>query len=241
MWESISHWLQTNAPAAWISATAALITLLFVLRSRKKPRKLVFREIRNSSVITISPAIRDRIQIRFDNRGVQSLGQIEAEIRNTGSEPILNPSFTLVVPPESTILSASMAPGLDVDSSIQVNKVTSKWPYLNSVRDHGHVLKFSILVDGPTKIASVTGGGEGWSVKFEPKRSRRIEKYFITVQLVFFALAGVGYRFLGELFGLRPIASTTQDFWAVVTVSVAIGFVTIAVYGFLKIKKPSDD
>jgi hypothetical protein len=64
------HWLYTDAPAAWLSALAAFIAFVLALRSRKKPKRLVVREIRNSSLIRIWPSIRPKIKMTFDDQPI---------------------------------------------------------------------------------------------------------------------------------------------------------------------------
>ena len=167
--DSIVHWVYTNAPAAWISAAIAIITCVILVRSRKKPKRLVVREIRNSTLVRIWPGVRHKIKMTFADQPIRKLGQIEGQIFNEGSEVIQNPTFNLTLPNRSRILDVLITPeDLNAMSTIVQNKLTIALPYLNPVHDHRQILKMSILVDGSTEPITVSGGGEGWSVRHAP-------------------------------------------------------------------------
>ena len=101
----------------------------------------------------------------FADRPIATLAQIEGEIFNDGTEIIRNPTFALTLPEVTAILDSALTPeDPAVTSTVNGNTVTITMPYLNPVRDHHQVLKFSILADGDTELWSVRGGGEGWSL-----------------------------------------------------------------------------
>jgi hypothetical protein len=168
------RWFYSNAPAAWISALIAVLSLLYVLRTKRKPRRLVIREMGKSSLIRISPSVRGKINISFAGVPIGALGQIDIDVFNAGSEAIQQAEFAIVLPEETAILDAHVAPE-DTKANLQTeeNKLTIRLPYLNSFTEHRQVLTLSILVDGKTSPIRVRGAGDGWSVLHLTLPSRR--------------------------------------------------------------------
>jgi|ERR1019366_4137647 hypothetical protein len=115
--DSILHWLYTNAPAAWIAALAATTGLL--LQLRKRPKRLVIRETRNSSLIHVWPTVRSKVKITFNDQPIETLGQIGGEIFNEGSDTIQRPTFTLTLPSTAAILDAQVSPEDSVVSKLK--------------------------------------------------------------------------------------------------------------------------
>ncbi len=163
--ETISHWLYTNAPAAWISAFIAICSLLLVLRSRKKPRKIIVRETRKGSLVHVWPRIRDKIVINFNGKEIRDLAQLDFELLNTGSEVISRPRISLSLDQDSCVLDAALTPDRDTTLVFEHNTVTFSLPYINPYKDHGQPINLTVLVDGPTQNLQIVGGGEGWSVQ----------------------------------------------------------------------------
>jgi hypothetical protein len=159
------HWLYTNAPAAWISAFVAVGTLLYVLRNKTKPRRLVIREVSTSSLVRIWPGVRGKIKMSFDGNPISTLGQIDLDVFNSGSKAIQQPDFTLTLPAGTRILDSHATPQeARAELQIQENKVAIHLPYLNSFHEHRQIIMLSILVDGKTSPVHVAGAGEDWSV-----------------------------------------------------------------------------
>jgi hypothetical protein len=176
----VMHWLYTNAPAAWISAAVATVTCIVLIRFRKRPRRAVFREIGNSSLVRIWPGVRPKISMAFEDRPIKELGQVEGEIFNEGSETIQHPTIILGLPESSIVLDVSVNPAeLEGQSTTDGSKVRIRLPYLNPVGDHSQIVKVLVLVDGETEPLSVSGGGEGWSVRFVPLVNPRRERYLL--------------------------------------------------------------
>jgi hypothetical protein len=169
-----SQWFYTNAPAAWFSAVAAVTTLAFVLRSRKKPNRIVVREISNGSLVSIWPSVRDKITVAFQGRPIQKLGQVDVEIFNEGSEVIKKPAVEIALQRGSTILDLLLFPP-DPENQIQVNanKVVLLLPHLNPFREHKQIVKVSILLDGDADQVEINGDGEGWSTRHLPLPNAR--------------------------------------------------------------------
>jgi len=122
--ETVQRWLQTNAPAAWISALVAILTCGFLVRSRRKPKRVVLREIRNTSVVNIWPNVRHKIKMTFDDKAINTLGQIDADIFNTGSEPVQQPTLLVTLPSKSVVLDVRLGPqSSQARATIDGNKV----------------------------------------------------------------------------------------------------------------------
>jgi len=173
--DGITQWLSANA-AGWIVAVVAVVSWIVKETRRKRAKHVVVKEILNSSLLRVSPRIRDKICIKFAEAGnwrdVNAVGQIEAEIFNDGSDTIRNPKFMLTVPSGAKILDAQVNDGKpsafegDPVCEVTENTVTVKIDHLNSIRDHKYRLILSLLVDGDTSIETVSGSGEGWSVRY---------------------------------------------------------------------------
>jgi hypothetical protein len=163
------HWLYTNAPAAWTSAIVATITLLLVLRTRKRPRRVVVREVSRSSLIRIWPGVRKNIRITFSGDPINTLGQIDVEIYNEGSEFIEQPALSLVLPDETRILGSHTEPEeANAQCQMEKNRLSVRLPHLNPLHEHRQVVSLSVLVDGPITPLRITGGGQGWSIRHRP-------------------------------------------------------------------------
>jgi hypothetical protein len=194
----VMQWLYTNAPAAWTSAAVATVTCVVLIRFRKRPRRAVFKEIGNSSLVRIWPGVRSKISMAFEDRPIKKLGQIEGEIFNEGSETIQNPTVILGLPKGSIVLDVSVNPAeLEGQSTTDGSNVRIRLPYLNPVGDHSQVVKVLVLVDGETEPLSVKGGGEGWSVRFAPLINPRRERYL----LITLGLLGAAALLLAYLYG----------------------------------------
>jgi hypothetical protein len=203
--ESLLHWLYTNAPAAWISALIAVSVLGIQLR--KKPKRLVIRELRNTSLINIQRPLREKIKMTFADRPIQGLAQVEGEIFNEGSDTIQRARITLTFPLATALLDARVTPddaGAQCDISDKTATITL--PYLNSVRDHKQLLKISILADGDTGAIKASGGGEGWSTRYlalpTVTQQRKAIRANLVVSCAIFALLVLYLWWMGRYFDI---------------------------------------
>jgi hypothetical protein len=206
--ETVWHWLYTNAPAAWISAIAAVTTLV-VLQLRKRPKRVVVREFPSISFLRALPSMKHRIKTTFDGKPADALSMVGYEIHNEGSDPIKNAEFTLVLPPQAVVLGASIGPhDSEPKCEFTDNLVTVSLPYLNPFHEHKQLITLLIVADGETSHAKVNGGGEGWSVRFSPLPGRRQMKKLYLVPATAGAISGgvmVAYmRFLGHVLKIAP-------------------------------------
>ena len=167
--DSLARWFSTNAPAAWISAVVAISTLAYVLVSRKKASRVVVRETKNTTLVTIWPSVRENIELTYLGHKIDTLAQIDLEIFNQGSEVIQRPTIRVALASGSRILGTRLIPESNGTQRIlEGDGVTLTLPYINPVAQHKHIWKLSILADGDTEQITVSGGGVGWSVQHSP-------------------------------------------------------------------------
>jgi hypothetical protein len=217
--DSWAHWLYTNAPAAWLSALIAILTCIVLLRSRKRPKRLVVREVASSSLVRVWPGVRRKIKISFDDKPITTLGQVDYEMFNEGSEVIQNPKLTLALPPQSVVLDVLLKPEESgAELKIDTNRVSIYLPYMNPVREHRQTLSLSVLVDGDPSEVKITGAGEGWSVRHRPLPTRK-QEFLRTLSLSLFGLvwAGVAYKYGGYVQARYGIAKSEVSWRAFVS------------------------
>lgn len=196
--EQFSSWLYTNAPAAWISAVVATATLIFVLFTRKRPRRLVVREITSNSLVNIQNHVKRRIRVLFDGNPVKDLSQLDLDLFNQGSEPIVQAIIRISLPSGSKILHAEVNPPLDSGSvELSDSTVVIRLPHINPHRDHAENRRISILADGKAEPISVSGSGEGWSVKHLPLPTKRqVLVGLVIIVACFVILAGLAVAYI---------------------------------------------
>jgi hypothetical protein len=230
---SWTQWFYTNAPAAWFSAAAAVTTLALVLRSRKRPKRLVVREVSNSSLIQVWPGIRHQITVAFEGNPIDGLGQLDLELFNTGSDLIEDASFTLVLSKGTHILGCLSRPEhAKVTTEINDNIIKVVLPFLNPVKEHGHIVSISILVEDQADILTVTGMGHGWSLKYSALPTEKRVGWYLGSMLgflVLFATGGLFYpRYLEKHFGIGANELSPRVLVAVLPI-VALGALMIFV------------
>ena len=237
--ESWIHWLYTNAPAAWISSLIAIVTCFVLLSTRKRPSRLVVRELRSTSLVRIWPTVRDQIKMTFNEQPVSTLSQADAEIFNEGSDVIDRPTFTLSLASGSRVLGAIVVPA-EVGAQVEIedSKVIIRLPYLNPMRDHGQVLRLSVLADGDTDQIIVSGNGKGWSVRHSALPSRNELIVWDAAQLVFFVIGGAALfaygRYVERSTGIRIDEVSWRAFIADLPVFVLLGVLFV---GFILAKR----
>lgn len=225
--DSLPQWLYTNAPAAWISAVVAVVTCVYVLWSRKKPRRLLVRYLASSSLVRVWPSVKKKIDIRFDGQAIRTLTQVDLEIMNEGSEAIASAGFTITLPPKSRILDILVTPQEFKTSATYDDRVVSmSLPYINPFRDHKQVCVVSILADGSMYPLEVRGGGEGWSVRHIPRPTQRRVKYvfalFVLTMLVLVASLFYYLSYLEEAYGIRQSEISLRALKAFIPAGVVI-------------------
>lgn len=167
--ERFFAWLFSAAGAAWIVGIIALIGLLLSLLHRKRPNKLVCKEVARISLIKIRKEVRDMINVSFNKTPVKNLALVEMDIFNKGSEVIRDILLTVKFSENTKVLGNSFKffpENLAVTTdSIESNRVKIKIPFLNPFHLHKHIIRLNMLCDGDIEKFKVIGSGEGWSVQ----------------------------------------------------------------------------
>jgi len=212
------HWLYTNAPAAWTSAIVAVVTLLLVLRTRRRPRRIVIREVSRSSLIGIWPNVRKSIRITFGGEPINTLGQIDVEIFNEGSDFIDQLTLNLILPTETRILGTHTDPEeANAQCQVDKNRLSVRLPHLNPYHEHRQILSLSVLIDGPTNPLKIRGGGQGWSLRYQPlptqKQERRSQWVRMVMYLAFAASALFYLRWVNKRFAIDPLEVSWRAFY----------------------------
>lgn len=235
MSEQLSQWLYTNAPAAWISAAVAAFSLLFVVITRKKPRRLVMRELGSSSLVNIQRHVRKRILVLFDDAQVANLSQIDIEMFNQGTEAISNPIVRIELPAKTKVINVAIDPPMEsADVQIFGSAVVVKLPYINAYKDHGEIRVLSVLADGAAEPIIVRGNGEGWSVRHLPLPSKiavRRQLRFMTVSMFPIVALMIFYlTFAVSTFGLSENGFNVRALLALLPILVPMGVYTFYIY-----------
>lgn len=230
--ESLLHWLYTNAPAAWISALIALA--LFALQLRKRPRRIVVRELPSASFVHVEPSLRHRITTAFDGHPINTLMVAAFELYNEGSEHIQNAALTVILPAGTVVLQATVLPR-DCGPKCEVggdNRVTLSLPYVNPFREHKQLFRLFVLADGETRHAKITGSGEGWSVRYsplpDPRRMGRIHLIPGAAGMVTGAVSTLYLFYLARVLRIdKPIAFSLKALLASVPI---LGLFVVALW-----------
>ena len=202
----------------------------------------------------IAPGVRHRITTTFDGKPVTAPTALGYEVFNDGSDPIRDPSVTFRLPSGTTFLETQgwalqdspVAGHLLLRAELEPKEclvsedrrqVTVTLPYLNPFREHNKIrLKVSMIADGDTKHLTITGSGEGWSVRyipFQPPRMLRIQ--LPAERAILFAGIGV----LGVVLGFVSSSLVTHGasfknvspLKLAVVLAVPFGLVGLAVLG----------
>lgn len=191
-------WLFSDAGAGWVFGIVSLLAVIISYVGRKRPNRIVIREVLRSTLGNFMGEFKKDIQILVDGKRVFQLGQIDVEIYSEGSTPVTAPVITLTVPAHSKILDVAVEAQDDclATSEIVNNKGIIKIPFLNPVREHGHFLKASIIVDGNMDNVEVTGSGVGWSVR----HLRTIATDEVVSRMFLFLLGSIFLVFIGDLY-----------------------------------------
>jgi len=146
------------------------------------------------------------------------LGQIDVEVSNEGSEFIEQPGLNLILPAETRILGAHTDPE-DANAQCLTDKniLSVRLPHLNPVHEHQQLVTVSVLVDGPTAPLKITGGGQGWSIRYHclPTMKQqfwsnigRIALYLASMFMMLLYL-----RWVDKKFGIDPWELSWRSFY----------------------------
>jgi hypothetical protein len=189
--KSFLDWLFSEAGAGWIFGIVSLIGFLLSLLLRKRPNRLVCKEVNRTSLIKIRKEVRDNIDVTFCKEHVKNLALVEMVIFNKGSDVIRDILLTVKFLKDTKVLSASLESvpeNLEVTTDfIESNQAKIKIPFLNPIRPHKHRIKAIILCDGDIQKYKVIGSGEGWSVQLLriPNKKESKRKFYIMSGIIF--------------------------------------------------------
>jgi hypothetical protein len=216
------EWLFSEAGAGWVFGLVSAAVLLISFIRRKRPQRIVVRELHRTTLVRIRPDVRRRIDVSFDGMRVNNLGELELEIVNDGSETIRDAHMTVTFPEGTRILETSQDQGMaNIPLSIhhEANALRLSVPYLNAYRDHGHRLVVGILLDGASQDPSVRGSGDGWSVTHvRVPGVVDVERSLRQVMAMLVAVLIIGLLYAWLLFRYRGIGPTEVSwrslFWS---------------------------
>ena len=207
------QWLLSDAGAGWVFGVISAIALVAsYIYNKKKPSIIVFKELEKASLVNISSKIKDRVNITFDSKPIDTIGYVEAELYNEGIETIKEPVLFFSVPENAKILHIDVNTTIEdfnIKTEIDGDKAKLIIPYLNSVKEHFHILHLSILLDGSIDSLNMTGGGQGWSTRhYKTLESKKITKRIIagsSILLIFSGLVSFyGEYFVNRILGINP-------------------------------------
>jgi hypothetical protein len=206
------------------------ITLLG-LKFRKRPKRLVIREMPSITFMHALPIVRDRIKTTFEGHEIDALSMVTYELHNEGSETIRDATFVVTLPTGSKVLDAALKPPDPQRKCVgnQDNIVRVSFPYLNPLQEHKQILQLMILADGETEHAKITGEGDGWSVRYVPlpgpKQLRRRLRILMLIGAVVGLAELIYVWYIGRVLGIGPNEWSGRAFVALLPiVVVAFGF-----------------
>lgn len=206
---SLTDWLFSEAGAGWVFGLVSLIAFIMTIFNRRGPNRLVINELHKARLVNVHEEVDDKVQIIYSGEPVKILGQIEIEMFNEGIAAIKEAEITCSLPEDTKILDMfliSSTGNLPTEKHTNGNKATIKLPYVNSYREHHHVIKLLINVDGEVETIRFEGAGEGWSVRHIPLLTERQQaKLVITSLLVLFGSVGISFiltKLVEKLWGI---------------------------------------
>jgi hypothetical protein len=182
------NWLTNDAISNYIVFVAGLIVGLIaeIIRVRVQKRKPSIIEVqreKDSSLISISPEARKRLQITYsqkESKVIDELQQITLNVENKGEQPIQNVELGIVLENadydnllevivedalwDSRNSSSDLAYTPDGDLEIRI--CTS---FINPHKEYSDSLKVQIYSSKAVIIKNVVGGGPGWSARYFDK------------------------------------------------------------------------
>jgi hypothetical protein len=194
-----SGWLLSDAGAGWVFGLVSTAGLVVTLVKRKRPRQIAVREVAHPSLVRVRPDVRERIAVTFDGAPVSNPGQIDFDIANDGADVIQRPVVRFTFPAETRVLDA-IASDADANSAVNLiakgSSLSVEMAFLNPFKEHGQRVMVSVVVDGTDQDYSVSGGGEGWSIRSMGRRDpakalRRIKR--LNVAMLFVTTLAIPY------------------------------------------------
>ena len=251
----MSQWLNAEALAQYIvgALTTVLIILGWWLFKRKRARCILVEPVSDLSLLSIHPAIRDRITVILDKQveggeQIERLSQLRVKIHNTTRETIekvvlrffFKPPIARLLdvkldPPEE-MLWQDDPPHYQLESESQVLAVSL--PYLKSSDVYGEEQNviLTLLADGGPHIDRVVGGGADGTAQYLSyedrleqieRRQRFIAAMSVSVFLTFCIITI--WTFYAQLSGVFSSAPGLYFIFGLIigfTLAYAVGFIS---------------
>lgn len=181
------NWLKTDAGAGWIFGLISTGVLLVTWLRRFQTKRVIIEEIAKRRPVSVSTHVRERIDVRFDNKKIERLSQLDLLLRNFHDHTVTDIAFTLKPPNGTKILEAVAAAdpvGIDVSKTINDDgEARIEVNYLKTARLHEDAIYVALLCDGPLEGFQCLGGGENWSLKFKNSDRSRPKEIALIVTL----------------------------------------------------------
>ena len=239
---SFTDWLIGEAGAGWVFGLVSTTALIVTAVRRAKPSIVNVKEIGVRDPVVVRDHVAERVRISFDHETVPSLGQVDLEILNGGSEPIPASNIIVQLAPATMILDIFVKEGKEfVEASAVDNNVLVEWNYLNPLKPHRQAVRISVLTTGDARVRRVTGGGQGWSVRHIPAPSieaitrREIRNNLITAFL--FPTALLYGKWVEYRFGIPIDELSSRAF--ITSLPVSLGFISWLYWAFIRPKLAS--
>jgi hypothetical protein len=221
------QWLISDAGAGWIFGLISLTILIVTRLTDNRPQNIVFKELRRVSPLLVRKNIQDKIYISYNGKEVSSIGQLDAEIYNSGKTPISSFSFNISIPEGIEILDIVSESEGNINFEINGSLITVYCNYINPFKEHKHLESISILATGLLQNLVIYGHGNGWSIKHSPipsEASKRKETIITQVSAAFFLILTLGYGKLIEYkYGITMSEVSLRAFYATSPIFIFLG------------------
>lgn len=155
-----------------VAAVGVVITIVLVI-IKNRPQKIIFEEIKTTSLMRVDDQVKDRLLIWFDETEVIDLSLVEVAIRNAGPKDLEDVKLYLSFSENTAVLNITILDRLIKFRKIKCEKVENTWAdyeldieFLNRSRRTKHKQDIGLVftLDGDTAF-KVKGGGKGWMLE----------------------------------------------------------------------------
>jgi hypothetical protein len=165
-----NEWISSAVGEGWIFGILSLVSaFIIIIIKRKPPNRIVVEEVRAEKLLEIPDSIKSKVQVHYNSNVITDIGKFEARIYNQGEDPIKAPNLQVNFKKNTVVLDYQFE-GVNHKvccvASIEENTLKVNIPYLNSKKSHKQITKLTVLLSGCPHATDISGGGEGWSVKF---------------------------------------------------------------------------
>ncbi len=138
--------------------------------NRDRPKKVVVAKVKETSLVEIDEEVRDDIQVTYKGRLTSSLYLSTFSISNKGKEVIDDIKVSIQLPNanvvEAIIEDSISGRQCQVSNEENGNCLTVSIPYLNPENIYKDKLTIKTFAFRSIHVASIQGGGRGWTVDY---------------------------------------------------------------------------